>query len=122
MIWEGALVAAKFQLDNLVVILDYNGVQQTGTTAAVLPTEPIADKWRSFGWHVLEIHGHNIGQILEAMDTADEMHARPVIVIARTTKGKGVSFMENNHYWHGSPPNPDQYAAALSELQKGVSA
>jgi transketolase len=121
-IWEGALVAAKFQLDNLVVILDYNGVQQTGTTATVLPTEPIVDKWRSFGWHVLEIHGHNMGQILEALDTADELHARPVIIIARTTKGKGVSFMENNPYWHGNPPNPDQYAAALDELQKGVSA
>lgn len=117
-IWEGALVAAKFQLDNLVVILDYNGVQQTGTTAMVLPTEPIVDKWRSFGWHVLEIHGHNMGQILEALDTADELHARPVVIIARTTKGKGVSFMENNPYWHGSPPNPDQYAAALDELQK----
>jgi transketolase len=121
-IWEGALVASKFHLDNLVVILDYNGVQQTGTTATVLPTEPIGDKWRSFGWHVLEIHGHNMGQVLDALDTADELHARPVVIIARTTKGKGVSFMENNPYWHGSPPNPDQYAAALDELQKGVSA
>lgn len=119
-IWEGALVAAKYRLDNLVAILDYNGVQQTGAGADVLPTEPIADKWRAFGWHVIEIHGHNMGQVLEALDLADEVHALPTVIIARTTKGKGVSFMENDPYWHGSPPNPAQFAAALAELEARV--
>ena len=119
-IWEGALVAAKYQLDNLKAILDYNGVQQTGPTSKVLPTEPIADKWRSFGWHIIEIHGHNMAQVLDALDEADEIHAKPVIIIARTTKGKGVSFMEYDHHWHGSPPTAEQFEAALAELQEGV--
>ena len=120
MIWEGALVAAKYQLDGLKVILDCNGVQQTGTTAKVLSTEPIADKWRAFGWHVIEIHGHNMAQILDAFDHADEIHSKPIIIIAHTTKGKGVSFMENDPYWHGSPPNEKQFQAALAELQEAV--
>ncbi|MBI5304448.1 MAG: transketolase [Chloroflexi bacterium] len=119
-IWEGALVAAKYQLDNLKVILDYNGVQQTGTTTKVLPTEPIVDKWRAFGWHTIEIHGHNQTQVLDALDQADEIHGKPVVIIARTTKGKGVSFMENDSYWHGSPPNEKQFQAALAELNEGV--
>ncbi len=120
-IWEGALVAVKYKLDNLKAILDYNGVQQTGPTAKVLPTEPIVDKWRSFGWHVIEIHGHNMAQVLDSLDEADEIHARPVVIIARTTKGKGVSFMENDHSWHGSPPTTQQFEAALAELKEGVS-
>jgi transketolase len=120
-IWEGALVAAKYQLDNLKVFLDYNGVQQTGTTAQVMPTEPIVDKWRAFGWHTLEIHGHNMAQVLDALDEADEVHGKPVMIIARTTKGKGVSFMENDPYWHGNPPTEKQFQAALAELQEKVS-
>ena len=119
-IWEGALVAAKYGLENLVAILDYNGVQQTGTTMHVLPTEPIADKWRAFGWHVIEIHGHNMFQVLEALDRADEMHGKPTVIIARTTKGKGVSFMENDPYWHGSAPTEAQLDAALAELEAEV--
>lgn len=119
-IWEGAMVAAKFGLDNLTAILDYNGVQQTGTTSKVMPTEPIVDKWISFGWHVIEIHGHNTLQVLEALDRADEVHGKPVMIVARTTKGKGVSFMENNSYWHGSPPTDAQFAAALAELEQEV--
>ncbi|MCL4395534.1 MAG: transketolase [Chloroflexi bacterium] len=119
-VWEGALVAAKYQLDNLTVILDYNGVQQTGTTAQVLSTEPITAKWAAFGWHVIEIHGHNMAQMLDALDQADEVHAKPVIIIARTTKGKGVSFMENNPYWHGNPPTEPQFQAALAELREGA--
>lgn len=119
-IWEGALVAAKFQLDNLTAIVDYNGVQQTGTTTKIMPTEPIVDKWTSFGWHVIEIHGHNMFQVLEALDEADEVHGKPKAIIARTTKGKGVSFMENNSYWHGSSPTDAQFAAALAELEQEV--
>jgi len=119
-IWEGALAAAKYHLDNLVAIIDYNGVQQTGSTLHVLPTEPIEDKWRTFGWHVISIHGHNMHQVLEALDQADEMHGRPTVIVARTTKGKGVSFMENDPYWHGAAPSEEQFAAALAELEAEV--
>jgi len=119
-IWEGALAAGKFKTDNLKVILDYNGVQQTGTTDQVMSTEPIADKWASFGFHVLEIHGHNMAGVLDALDTADEMHAKPVIIIARTTKGKGVSFMEMDNNWHGMAPNDEQFKSALAELEEEV--
>jgi transketolase len=119
-IWEGALAAAKYRLGNLTAILDYNGIQQTGATADVLPTEPIVDKWKAFGWHVQEIHGHNIAEILNALDRADEVHARPSMIIARTTKGKGVSFMEYDHRWHGMPPNQAQFEAALAELEGGI--
>lgn len=117
-IWEGAMTAAKYQLGNLTAIVDYNGTQQTGATAEVMPTEPIADKWRAFGWHVQEIHGHNVAQILDALDRSDEVHARPSVIIARTTKGKGVSFMEYDHNWHGMAPNQDQYEQALAEMQE----
>jgi transketolase len=119
-IWEGAMAAAKYRLGNLTAILDYNGIQQTGATADVMPTEPIADKWESFGWHVQEIHGHNVGEVLNALDRADEVHARPSIIIARTTKGKGVSFMEYDHRWHGMAPNQAQYETALAELEEGL--
>lgn len=119
-IWEGVMEAAKFGLDNLKVIVDYNGVQQTGTTAHVLSTEPIVPKWQSFNWHVIQIHGHNTAELLDALDNADEVHGRPVVIIARTTKGKGVSFMENSPYWHGSIPTAEQFAAAMAELEQGA--
>jgi transketolase len=119
-IWEGLMVAAKFGLDNLTVIVDYNGVQQTGSTAHVLSTEPIAEKWRAFNWHVSEIHGHNMAEILNALDLSDEVHGRPKVIIARTTKGKGVSFMENKPQWHGGIPSASEYEAALGELQGGA--
>ncbi len=119
-IWEGLLVAGKFGLSNLTVIVDYNGVQQTGATSSVMPTEPIADKWASFNWHVLEIHGHNMAEVLYALDLADEIHGRPTVIVARTTKGKGVSFMENAPQWHGGIPNDDEFRLALKELQEGA--
>lgn len=119
-VWEGVMAAAKFRLGNLTAILDYNGIQQTGATADVMPTEPIADKWAAFGWHVQEVDGHNMGELLNALDRADEVHARPSIIIARTTKGKGVSFMEYDNRWHGMPPNQQQYAQALAELEEGL--
>lgn len=119
-IWEGAMAAAKFKLGNLTAILDYNGIQQTGATADVMPTEPIADKWRSFNWHVQEIDGHNVSQVLDALDCAGEVHARPSIIIARTTKGKGASLFEYDHRWHGAPPNEEQYRQALKELEEGL--
>jgi transketolase len=120
-IWEGLLVGAKFGLSNLTVIVDCNGVQQTGTTQQVMPTEPLADKWASFNWHVIEIHGHNVSEILAALDRANEIHGRPVVIIARTTKGKGVSFMENAPAWHGGIPNSTQFEAAMAELDERTS-
>ncbi|MGA2639535.1 MAG: transketolase [Spirochaetia bacterium] len=119
-IWEGIMAAAKFRLGNLTVILDYNGIQQTGATADVMPTEPIAEKWQAFGWHVQEIHGHNVGEILSALDRADEVHARPSVIIARTVKGKGVGFMEYDHRWHGASPSDEQFDLAVAELEKEV--
>jgi transketolase len=119
-IWEGVMAAAKYRLGNLTAILDYNGIQQTGATADVMPTEPIADKWAAFGWHVQEIDGHNMAEVLNALDRADEVHARPSIIIARTTKGKGVSFMEYDNRWHGMAPNKEQYEKALAELEEGL--
>jgi transketolase len=114
------MAASKFRLGNLTAILDYNGIQQTGATADVMPTEPIAEKWKAFNWHVQEVDGHNVGEILDALDRANEVHARPSIIIARTTKGKGVNLFEYDHRWHGAPPNTKQYQQALSELQEGL--
>jgi transketolase len=119
-IWEGVMCAAKYRLGNLAVLLDYNGIQQTGATADVMPTEPIAAKWEAFGWHVQEVHGHNVLELLNALDRADEVHARPSVLIARTTKGKGVSFMEYDNRWHGLAPNQAQFEQALGELQEGL--
>jgi len=119
-IWEGVMLAAKYGLDNLKVIVDYNGVQQTGTTHKVMPTEPITDKWAAFNWHVMEIHGHNMAEVLDALDRADEIHGRPAVIIARTTKGKGVDFMENQPQWHGGVPNDQQYETARAALAQGA--
>jgi transketolase len=119
-VWEGAMEAAKFRLGNLTAIVDANGIQQTGATADVMPSEPLADKWRAFGWHTQEIHGHNVREILDALDRADDVHAMPSVIIARTTKGRGVSFMEYDHRWHGGVPTPVQYEQALAELQEGL--
>jgi transketolase len=121
-VWEGAMAAAKYRLGNLTAIVDANGIQQTGATADVMPTEPLADKWSSFGWHVQEVHGHNVREVLDALERADEVHARPSVIIARTTKGKGVSFMEYDHRWHGGIPTFEQYEQALAELTEGMPA
>jgi len=121
-IWEGVMAAAKFKLGNLTVILDYNGIQQTGATADVMNTEPIAAKWEAFGWHTQEIHGHNVGEILGALDRAAEVHARPSVIIARTTKGRGVKLFEYDNRWHGMAPNKEQYEAAKRELEEGLKA
>jgi transketolase len=120
-VWEGAMFAAKQRLGNLTAIVDYNGIQQTGATADVMPTEPIVEKWRSFGWHVQEVHGHNVREVLDALDRADEVHARPSAIIARTTKGRGVSYMEYDHRWHGGlVPSPEQQRQALAELRASL--
>ncbi len=119
-VWEGALLAAKYHLGNLTAILDYNGIQQTGATAERTALEPIAEKWRAFGWHVVEVHGHNVAEILDALDRCDEVHAQPSMIIARTVKGKGVDFMEYDHGWHGKAPSQEQYKAAIEQLEKEI--
>lgn len=115
-IWEGAMLAAKYHLSNLTVIVDFNDVQLDGPVHEVMPLEPFADKWRAFNWNVIEINGHNMRQVLEALDTAREIHSGPQVIIARTTKGKGVSFMENKSHWHGVAPTRAQLDQALVEL------
>ena len=120
-VWEGAMVAAKYRLANLTVLLDYNDVQLDGPVHEIMPMEPFIDKWRAFNWTVLEINGHNMRQVLEALDTAREIHSGPQVIVAHTTKGKGVSFMENRSQWHGAPPTVAQLDQALKELsQNGI--
>jgi len=119
-VWEGAMTAAKYQLAKLTAIVDYNNVQLDGPVHAIMPLEPLVDKWRTFNWAVLEINGHNMRQVLEALDMADEIHDRPTVIVAHTTKGKGVSFMENDSHWHGVPPDDAQYAQAMAELRGEV--
>jgi transketolase len=116
-VWEGAMVAAKYRLANLIAIVDYNDVQLDGPVHEIMPMEPFVDKWRAFGWAALEIDGHNVRQVLEALDAADQIHDRPTVIVARTVKGKGVSFMENQARWHGVPPDDAQYAQAIEELE-----
>ena len=115
-IWEAAMSAAKFKVDNLIVILDDNGVQLDGTTEEIMPMGDIAAKWKSFGWHVMTINGHNIEEISDAIDKAKEAKGIPSIIIAKTVKGKGVSFMEDKNIWHGKPIGDEEYNQAMAEL------
>jgi transketolase len=119
-VWEGAMTAAKYRLGNLVAIVDDNGIQQTGATADVMPMEPMTERWRAFGWHVQEVHGHNVSEILAALDRADDVHGQPCVIVARTTKGRGVGFMEYDNRWHGGLPDSTQYEQALAELEEGM--
>ena len=101
-VWEAAMAAAHYKLDNLIAILDYNGLQIDGPVSEVLSPEPLPDKWRAFGWEVIEIDGHNFEEIEKAINEAKETKGKPTMIIAKTIKGKGVSFMENEAGWHGS--------------------
>lgn len=115
-IWEAAMSASHYRVDNLCAILDRNSLQIDGTTEEVMGIEPIADKWASFGWHVLTIDGHDIKQIMNALDQAELLKDMPTVIIANTTKGKGVSFMEGVCEFHGKPLSKDQLCEALKEL------
>jgi transketolase len=115
--WEGALTAAKYRTSEVTVLMDYNDVQLDGATHDIMPLEPLRDKWRAFGFAVIEINGHDLRQVLEALDEALEIHSQPAVILAHTTKGKGVSFMENTAAWHGAVPNDEQYARARAELK-----
>jgi transketolase len=115
-VWEGALFAAHHKVDNLTVIMDCNGQQLDSWVKEILSLEPIAEKWRAFGWHAIEIDGHNLGEIDSALTEAKQTRGRPTVIVARTVKGKGVSFMENNIEFHGMAPTAEQVEAALKEL------
>lgn len=116
-VWEAAMSAPKFALDNLTVLLDYNRGQIDGPVHEVMDIEPIADKWRAFRWNVLTIDGHDFTQILGAFEEAKKTKGKPTMIIANTVKGRGVSFMEHQISWHGAAPNKDQTEKALAELR-----
>ena len=115
-VWEAAMSASHYELDNLAAIVDRNRIQNDRWTAEVMNLEPLADKWRAFGWHTLEINGHEFPEVLGALDEAGKTKGSPTAIIAHTVKGKGVSFMENNPDFHGKAPNKEQLAQALEEI------
>jgi transketolase len=116
-IWEAALFGAHHKLDNLTALVDVNGIQNDWFVKEILDTAPVPDKWRSFRWNVLEVDGHDVRAIVEALDAASETKGQPTMIVCRTVKGKGVSFMENNPEYHGKAPNKEQLGQALAELE-----
>ncbi|MCP1357568.1 transketolase [Aneurinibacillus migulanus] len=116
MVWEAAMAAGHYKLDNLVAILDYNHLQIDGNVEDIMNVGPVADKFRAFNWHVIEIDGHNLEEIISALDEAKTVKGMPTFIVAHTVKGKGVSYMENACGWHGTAPNAEQLAQALEEL------
>lgn len=116
LVWEATMAAHHYKLDNLTAILDHNGLQIDGPICKVMSPEPVADKFKAFGWEVLVVDGHDIRQIMEALNRARSVKERPTVIVANTIKGKGCSFMENKVEWHGTAPNRDQTVQALAEL------
>jgi transketolase len=115
--WEAIMFAAKNRLSNLTAIVDRNNIQIDGTTEDVMPLEPLADKWRSFGWHVIQIDGNNVESIIDACSMARAITEQPTVIIAYTIPGKGVDFMENDYKWHGKAPDKDEARKALAQLE-----
>ncbi len=115
--WEAAMAAAHFKVDNLTVFVDANGLQLDGPTQQIMSTEPIEFKWKSFGWHTIEINGHDIKDIIHAIDQSKKIQGKPTVIIAKTIKGKGVSFMEGAVEFHGKAPNDEEYEQAMIELE-----
>lgn len=115
--WEAIMFAGKNKLSNLTAIIDRNNIQIDGNTEDIMPLEPLADKWRAFNWHVLEIDGHNMEAIVNAVEEAKAVVEKPTVIIARTIPGKGVKEIEYDYKWHGSPPNKDQEQKWLKELR-----
>ncbi len=114
--WEAAMAAAHMGVDGLTAVLDYNKVQQSGHVADVLGLEPVAEKWRAFGWAVREVDGHAMGEVVDALDALPYEAGTPSLLVAHTVKGKGTSFAENTHLWHNAPVTDDVYADAMAEL------
>ena len=119
-IWEAAMASVNFKLDNIVGIVDKNKMQATGFTRERFDIDPIPDKWRGFGWHVIEVDGHDVDALVEAFDAADCVKGKPTVVIADTIKGKGVRFAENEAAFHNGMLTPAQYAAALDEIDARI--
>ena len=117
-VWEAAMFAAHRNLDNLCVIVDNNGLQLDGTIEEIIGATPLDKKFEAFGFHVLEADGHDFDSLKAAFDKAREVKGKPTVIIAKTVKGKGVSYMENNVAWHGAAPNEEQYRQAMEELEK----
>ena len=115
-IWEAAMFGAMHHVDNVVAIVDHNKIQLDGFVADIMAIDPLADKWRSFGWHVIDIPGNDIASLQKGFADAAEMKGKPSVILADTIKGKGVSFMENNPKFHGTAPTPEECALALKEL------
>ena len=119
-IWEAAMSAAKYELSNLCGIVDVNGLQIDGRTADVMPSEPLDAKFAAFGWNVIKADGHDFDSLRAAFDAARAEKDRPSVILAKTVKGKGVSFMENEAGWHGKAPNAEQYERAVAELDAAI--
>ena len=115
-VWEAAMAAAHYQLDNLIAFLDHNGLQIDGPVTEVMSPEPVDEKFKAFGWHVERINGHSFAEIAAAVEAAKKVKDKPTMIIADTVKGKGVSFMENQVGWHGNAPSREQAEQALAEL------
>ncbi len=124
--WEGVMFAAAKKLDNLTVIMDRNYIQIDGNTEDILPLEPLGDKYRQFNWHVIEVDGHNMEAIVDAMERSKNQHDRPTLILADVVPGKGVKYMENEYEWHGKPPKTEeelsQALADLAEVRKQIEA
>ena len=117
-VWEAAMAAAKWKLDNLIAILDRNNLQNDYSVDDVMPIEPVSMKWVAFGWNVVEIDGHDMQAVVTALENARDFEGRPTMIIANTVKGKGVSFMENVCEWHGKAPSDDEAEQALEEIRR----
>ncbi len=116
--WEGIMLAGKHKLHNLIAIIDRNNIQIEGVTEDIMPLEPLADKWRAFNWHVIEVSGHDFKALNEAVEEAQTIFEKPTVIIAHTIPGKGVKSFERNYKWHGKPPNKEEAAMALKELEE----
>jgi transketolase len=115
--WEGAMLAAKYHLNNIIAITDRNNIQIDGPTETVMPLEDLKAKWEAFGWHVIEIDGHNIDAIIDACAMGRAITEKPVMILAHTIPGKGVEFMEYDFHWHGAPPNHEQAVQAIKDIR-----
>jgi transketolase len=116
--WEGAMFAGKSKLNNLTAVIDRNNIQINGMTEDIMPVEPLKEKWEAFNWHVLEIDGHNIEEIVDAVSEAKAIYEKPVCIIAHTIPGKGIEEIEFDYKWHGKPPKPEEGERFLKELRK----
>jgi len=119
-VWEAAMTAAHYKLDNLCALVDNNGLQIDGPVAQVMGVEPIADKWRAFGWEVMDIDGHDLGAIAAALDRAETVKGKPTMIVCRTVKGKGSKVFEGKVEFHGTTPSKEELAIATKELEEGV--